>query len=234
MTKDAAHTKPAWGFDNPDAVARYAEGPRKQVPGYDSLLVMADVLLVERVPDHGQVLVVGAGGGLEMAQFARNHADWQFVGVDPSAEMLGLAERTLGGMANRASLHCGYVDTAPLGLFDGATCILTMHFVAGTDRLSTLRAIRSRLKPGAPFICAHYSVPGEGAERAQWFTRNAAFAERSGMAGDMARAGAVRIAAELPILTPAQDKALLHEAGFGKVSQFYASFTFRGWVCEAV
>ncbi len=221
-------------FDDPEAVARYAEGPRRQVPGHDSLLVMADILLAEHVPDDGQILVLGAGGGLEMAQFARNHANWRFEGVDPSAAMLALAEKTLGENAHRASLHCGYIDSAPLGPFDGATCILTLHFVAKAERLATLRAIRSRLKPGAPFVCAHYSVPGEGAARAQWFTRNAAFAARSGMDADQARAGAIKIAAALPILTPDEDEALLRQAGFGKVAQFYASFTFRGWVCEAV
>lgn len=234
MPENHDQQKTMWGFDNPDAVARYAEGPRKQVPGHDSLLVMTDVLLSEKVADDGEVLVVGAGGGLELTQLARNHPDWRFVGVDPSAPMLALAEASLGPMTARARMHCGYVDSAPMGLFDGATCLLTLHFVPVAERLATLRAIHDRLKPGAPFICAHYSVPGDAIERGQWFARNAAFAERSGMPAEMARAGAVKIAAELPILTPAEDESLLAQAGFGNVRQFYASFTFRGWVCEAM
>ena len=52
-------------FTDPAAVARYAEGPRRNVPGYDGLLRMSRILLAERVPAQGRVLVVGAGGGLE-------------------------------------------------------------------------------------------------------------------------------------------------------------------------
>ncbi len=35
---------------------------------------------------------------------------------------------------------------------------------------------------------------------------------------------------DLPILSAAQDTALLREAGFVDVDVFYAGFTFRGWV----
>ena len=35
------------------------------------------------------------------------------------------------------------------------------------------------------------------------------------------------------ILTPAQDEAVLREAGFSNVSLFYAAFSFRGWVAYA-
>jgi tRNA (cmo5U34)-methyltransferase len=233
MTDKTPPETPFASFHDASAVAQYAEGPPRQVPGHDGLLVMTDLLLAEHLPVDGQLLVVGAGGGLELSQFANNHPDWRFVGVDPSAAMLDLAARTMGMAAPRATLLCGTVDSAPEGPFDGATCLLTLHFVALADKLPTLRAIRARLKTGAPFVCAHYSVPGSGDARALWFTRNAAFAERMGMDGEKARAGALRIASELPILTPDQDEALLKQAGFAKVSQFYASFAFRGWICEA-
>lgn len=63
---------------DPQAVARYAEGPRRKVPGYDSLLPMVRILLAERVPANGRVLVVGAGGGLELEDMARAHPGWLF------------------------------------------------------------------------------------------------------------------------------------------------------------
>lgn len=53
-------------FNDPAAIARYAEGPMRNVPGYSSLLAMSRILLAERVPEHGRVLVAGAGGGLEL------------------------------------------------------------------------------------------------------------------------------------------------------------------------
>ncbi|MEO8243172.1 MAG: class I SAM-dependent methyltransferase [bacterium] len=221
-------------FSDPDAVTRYAEGPRRQVPGYDSLITMTDLLLSEHLPKAARLFILGAGGGLELSHFARNHPDWRFTSVDPSAAMLALATRTMGPDAARANLIEGYVNDAPLRRHDAATCILTMHFVPVADKLATLQAIRARLKPGAPFIVAHLSIPGDKAERTVWLDRYAAFAIHNGVPAERAREGASKIAAELPILSPAEDEALLQEAGFGNVRQFYAGFTFRGWVSQSL
>ena len=38
-------------FSDPEAVARYAEGPPRNVPGYEALQRMTTLLLAERVPD---------------------------------------------------------------------------------------------------------------------------------------------------------------------------------------
>ena len=119
-------------FTDPTTIARYAEGPRRNVPGYDSLLRTSRILLAERVPADGRVLVVGAGGGLELEDMALAHLGWRFDGVDPSQPMLDLAAQRLqsaGVAGDRVALHHGYVQSAPAGPFDGATCLLTFHFV---------------------------------------------------------------------------------------------------------
>lgn len=90
-------------FSDPQAVARYTEGPPRFVPGYNAMLSMAAILLAERARDDARILVLGAGGGLELKTFAQAQPDWSFDGVDPSAAMLGLAEQTLGPLAPRAS-----------------------------------------------------------------------------------------------------------------------------------
>jgi tRNA (cmo5U34)-methyltransferase len=217
-------------FSDPDAVARYAEGPVRQVPGFHGLQQMTSVLLAESVPDEGHVLVLGAGGGLELKVFADAHPGWRFTGVDPSAEMLKLADTTLGPRAARAHWVEGYIDDAPQGPFDGGTCLLTLHFLPREERLRTLVEVRERLAPGAPFVVAHHSVDEAADARERWLSRYAAFAVASGIpAANMANAAAA-INARLPLLSPAQDEALLHEAGFVDVELFYAAFTFRGWV----
>jgi len=220
-------------FSNPHAVARYAEGPPRLVPGYAGLLSMTTLLLAERVQEDARVLVLGAGGGLELKAFAQAHPGWTFDGVDPAAEMLRLAERTLGPLASRARLHQGYIDDAPEGPFDAATCLLTLHFVALEERRRMAIEIRRRLKPGAPFVAAHFSFPqGEG-ERERWLSRYAAFAVASGAEPDKMEKARATIEAQLTILTPEQDEAILREAGFSNVSLFYTGFTFRGWVAYA-
>ncbi|MGD6027739.1 class I SAM-dependent methyltransferase, partial [Xanthomonas citri pv. citri] len=100
-------------FSDPQAVSRYAERTARIVPGLRDLHAMAGLLLAERAPADARVLVLGAGGGLELAAFARAWPGWRFDGVDPSAEMLRLAAATLGPLAPRARLHQGYIDSAP-------------------------------------------------------------------------------------------------------------------------
>lgn len=220
-------------FSDPRAVARYAEGPPRIVPGYEGMQRMTTLLLAERAPADARVLVLGAGGGLELKAFAQAHPGWTFDGVDPAAEMLKLAERTLGPLAARVTLRRGYIDDAPIGPFDAATCLLTFHFLAPEERRRTAAEVRRRLKPGAPFVVAHLSIPqGDGA-RGLWLSRYAAFAAASGVDPDKAASARAAIDTQLTILTPQQDEAILREAGFSDVSLFYAGFTFRGWAAYA-
>lgn len=220
-------------FNDPEAVARYAEGPPRMVPGFVDMQRMARLLLAERAPDEARILVVGAGGGLELKLFAEAYPNWRFDGVDPAAAMLRLAERTLGPLAARVTLHEGYVATAPEGPFDGASCLLTLHFVPVEERLATMTEIRRRLKPGAPLVVAHFSLPEAPAERALWMSRYSAFAADSGIDRAQAERAGRDIAAMLPIVSPAADEALLAAAGFCDIGLFYAGMTFRGWVAYA-
>lgn len=201
------------------------------VPGYADMQRMAMLLLAERAPADARVLVVGAGGGLELKLFSEGQPNWSFVGVDPAAAMLDLARTTLGDHAGRTRFHEGFVHSAPEGPFDGASCILTLHFIEREERLRTLEQVRRRLKPGAPFVAAHYSIP-EG-ELDLWLSRSAAFSITSGIDPAQANAARAGIAERLPILSPGADEQLLREAGFSGVSLFYVGFVFRGWVAYA-
>lgn len=203
------------------------------VPGFHHLQRMAALLLAERVRDDARLLILGAGGGLELKAFAEMQPGWSFDGVDPSAEMLALAKRTLGPLVSRVRLHEGTIHGAPEGPFDGATCLLTLHFLSADERLRTLVDVRRRLKPGAPFVVAHHSFPRGVGEKVLWLERYAAFATASGLPATQARRAAAAIGERLPVLSPEEDEALLREAGFRDVALFYAGFTFKGWVAYA-
>jgi len=220
-------------FADPQFVTRYTEGPPRFVPGYDAMQSMASILLAESVPSEGQVLVLGAGGGLELKAFAQAHPGWRFDGVDPSAPMLALAGQTLGELAPRARFHQGYIDDAPEGPFDGATCLLTLHFVDAAERRRIASEVRRRLKPRAPFVVAHFSIPDGEQERPRWLARYSAFLAFSGVDPDRAAAARDAVTNHLEILEPAQDEAILREAGFSDPTLFYTGFTFRGWVAYA-
>lgn len=214
-------------FSDPEAVARYAEGPAQQVPGFHALQRMTGILLAESVAADGHALVLGAGGGLEIKAFTEAESGWSFCGVDPSAEMLALAESTLGPLMSRVELHHGYIEDAPEGPFDGATCLLTLHFLPEEERRRTVAEVYERLRPGAPFVVAHHSFPQAPAEKKKWLERYAAFAD---VPAARVQSTVDTMSERLPVLSPELDEAILREAGFIDVALFYAAFTFRGWV----
>ena len=208
----------------------YAEGAPRKVPGLAGLHRMTAMLLAERVPAQGRILVLGAGGGLELKALADEHANWRFDGVDPSADMLAAAGQIAAPHIDRIALHQGYIDAAPEGPFDGAVCLLTLHFVPREQRLATLQQLRRRLAPGAPFVVAHISFSQTEPERSLWIGRHVAFGAEPGTNLDAAREA---IATRLHILSPEDEVALLEEAGFSGISLFYAGLSFRGWVAYA-
>jgi tRNA (cmo5U34)-methyltransferase len=191
---------------------------------------MMSLLLAERTPPHGGVLVLGAGGGLELKALADAHPAWSFDGVDPSAAMLRLAEQTVGPNRATIRLHEGTIDAAPEGPFDAATCLLTLHFIAREQRVPTLKEVRRRLKAGAPFVVVHISFAQTEPERSLWIARHVAYGGTDPAHAESARRA---IGTRLSILSPEEDEAMLREAGFANVSLFYAGLSLRGWVAYA-
>ncbi|WOK35923.1 class I SAM-dependent methyltransferase [Sphingomonas sp. C3-2] len=220
-------------FSDPASVARYADGPRNFVPGLEAMHRMTGLLLAEHAPADARILVLGAGGGSEISALARAYPGWRFVGVDPAAEMLRLAERTIGADMNRVELVEGLIDAAPAGPYDGAICLLTLHFLVAGERERTLRALRERLRPGAPLITAHLSFPQAPGAKERWLDRYAAYALSSGMPPESVAASRSAVAAGLNCTTPEQDEAVLAAAGFDEVELFYAGLAWRGWVARA-
>lgn len=218
-------------FSDAAAVASYATDTPRKVPGLADLHRMAALLLAEQAPAAAHMLVVGAGGGLELAALAAAQPCWRFTGVDPSPAMLDLARQATTSFADRMDLVTGVVDQAPAGPFDGATCLLTLHFLEKSERLRTLQEIHRRLRRGARLVVAHHAPPEENAER--WLARSVAFGAESHADPASSAAAARRMTARLPLLTPRQEEELLHLAGFSDVELFYAAFSFRGWVGSA-
>ena len=220
-------------FSDPQSIGDYAARTARLVPGLFDMQRMAALLLAERAPADARVLVVGAGGGLELKLFAQLQSGWRFIGVDPSAPMLALAKSTLGGQASRVEWHEGYVDTAPSGPFDGACCLLTLHFVEEGERARTLAQIHRRLKPGAPFVVMHLSFDQTEPARSLWLQRYVAYAVASGVEPAKARTAADTIGAQVPVLSPDRDEALMRAAGFSEIDVFYTGLAFRGWLMRA-
>ncbi|MDP2699771.1 class I SAM-dependent methyltransferase [Thalassospira sp.] len=217
-------------FSDPDTISSYAEMAERNVPALRDLHRMVSLLLAEKVPADGRILVLGAGGGLELRAMARQNPDWRFDGVDPSPQMLDQARAVTHEFTDRITLHEGYIEDGPEGPFDGATCLLTLHFLSQEERVRTLRDICRRLHTGAPLVIVHHSFENDDAGKDKWLSRFATYIATSEM-GDAGNGINVEAMKErLPVLSPEQDVSTLLEAGFSQVELFYAALTFRGWV----
>ncbi|PYG59887.1 tRNA (cmo5U34)-methyltransferase [Rhizobium sp. UGM030330-04] len=212
--------------------ADYIEGARRNVPGLDGLHRMAGLLLAERVPQDGRVLVVGAGGGLELKALSEQQSGWKFDGVDPSSDMLALAQKTIGNLSERTALHNGNISVAPAGPFDGAVCLLVFHHISPEDRKVTLDGIRQRLRPGSPFVLAHVSFPLSEPAYSTWIERHVKFGASSQMDADRRNAAKIGMRKAF-IRSPEEEREYLQEAGFTSITQFYQAISFRGWVAYA-
>jgi tRNA (cmo5U34)-methyltransferase len=215
-------------FTDRSAVATYASETPRKVPGLADLHRMTALLLSEQAPVAAHVLIVGAGGGLELVSLATARPGWRFTGVDPSPAMLDLAREAAAPFAERVQFVEGTVSLAPAGPFDGATCLLVLHFLERGERLRTLREIHRRLKPGARLVVAQHAPPGGHAAR--WMMRAVAFAAGTPADQETAAATGQLMTERLPLLTPDEEEDLLRASGFVDVEQFYAALSFRGWV----
>ena len=210
------------------SVASYVDDTPHKVPGLADLHKMATVLLDERASRAPHILVVGAGGGMEIKVIAQLRPNWRFLGVDPSPHMLEIARQTTSLYTDRIDYVLGKVDQAPEGPFDGATCLLTLHFLDRSERLQTLRGIWSRLNPGGVLVVAHHTSPSDDAHT--WLARSVAFAGGSSSPPGKVTASARTLAERLPLLSPDEEVASFRDAGFLDPTLFYAAFSFRGWV----
>ncbi len=219
-------------FIDPTRVSRYVEqGPPAFAPGHAGMLQMAGVLLEERVPDDGTVLVVGAGGGLEIQYLAGTMVGWRFVGVDPAPAMLALARSTAGPVAgDRLQLIEGVVADAPAGPFDAATCILVLGLIPDDgSKLATLQEARRRLRPKAPFILVDQCINLAAPDAALRLDRYAGYARRSGVDADVVAAARRAVGSMTSMVSAPRNERLLGEAGFHGTELFYAGMAWRGW-----
>jgi tRNA (cmo5U34)-methyltransferase len=222
-------------FKDAEHARSYADRPKKIIPGFDGLHRIMAQLIAEASPSN--VLVLGGGGGLEIKTLSDALPESRFCAVDPSAEMIAQGRAYLGDPASVTWVE-GYIFDAPEeaagGLFDAATCMLTLHFVPDDGaKLETLKAIRARLKPGAPFVVAHLAIDKSDPASELRFDRYLQFGKDSDLDPQVMKDAHERVRTQLNCVAPERDEALLREAGFGGVELVFRGLYWSGWIAYA-
>lgn len=169
MMKDHIHDKvtkvgedSTMSWDTAD-LYRYEQSITLKIPGYEHMHDMMEKLLAASITDNKDthILITGAGGGKEITLLGESHREWQLTGMDTSFQMLQLAQQKAeeaeeAGITGQTTLIHGTIEQLPEeALYDGATCMLMLHFIEGIEaKRSFLRQLALRLKPGAPLIIA--------------------------------------------------------------------------------
>ncbi len=228
MTQHAAFTPS--GFFNQELADAYDQRNAGLKPISDCLHFLMRLTLAD-LPSDARVLCVGVGTGAEILSLAQAYPGWSFVGVDPSAEMLGVGRHRLdqAGVADRCTLIHGYVDNVAETGFDAVVSLLVAHFIQREGRPVFYAAVHDRLKPGGRYLSAEISGDLDGPEFPallddwkQVQTLMGATPEALAKLPDMMRD-------VLGVLPVAKTEAFWRAAGFTQPIPFFQAFMIRGW-----
>lgn len=224
-------------FKSKNTIA-YEANTRISIPTYDTLFTMVQSYFRAKLGEkEASLLVIGAGGGNELAAWGPSNPKWTFTGVDPSKEMLQMAKNKSIqlGLESRVRLIKGTIADLPLpeSKFDAASCILVLHFIVDVQqKLKLLRTIKDNLKPGAPFILVSaYGDPGEAELQDRINVWKSFYLDAGYELSKVDEMG--KVIMNISFIPEDHIERLLVESGFTNIAQFYSTGLFAGWICHA-
>lgn len=229
MTVETNHT-----LRDTDRIATYCELLRA-VPGLGETYHLVAALINSAATNDARVLLVGAGGGREIAALTACKYAPALTALDPNAQYLHVAKRVAreAGLSGSVRFIEGVIDDLPLApRYDMATALLVMQNIADDgSKLSFLRSIRSRLSKPGLLVLADVCIDGQ-AEHERMVAMYRSHAAIAGIAEDTVNIELAALA-HLPIISSRRTLALLSEAGFGHAQEVFRSLWYRCWVVDS-
>lgn len=222
-------------FDEKQAL-NYDDRIRRLIPAYAALHQMVNALLQSLLPADAQILVVGAGTGMDVITCGLANPNWSFTAIEPSEEMFELCRRNISqaGLSERVRLHCGYVENLPSGQnFHAATSILVSHFIqTEEDKVKYFSNISSLLKTDAPLVLADLYGERESEAFAVLFNGWKQFFSNSVSGVSEVDKASAYIQQDISFISEGRLQEILQKSGFGDIRVFFKTFLVGGWICR--
>ena len=214
-----------------DRTAMYREMQRA-VPGLDAMYRLAHALIASHGGEAPHVLVVGAGGGREIAEFRSGATVGRITAIDPSARNLDTVRDFFGSSdaSHDIRFYVGTVDDLPAGeTFDIATSLLVMHHLPDDGaKLAYLRSVRDRLAPDGLLIHADVCFD----EREEFNRLIPAYLAHADLVGASSDATHLEIDAipRLPVASVTRTGSLFAQAGLTDPFEVFRTLWYRCWI----
>ncbi|PSR54384.1 hypothetical protein AHMF7605_13115 [Adhaeribacter arboris] len=218
-----------------ERASTYDTGIKLWCPDYDFTQALIPSLLGSYLSytNESSILVAGCGTGTEMKNIVQYAPKWQVMGVDPSLEMVALAEKKLAILPPGSyQLITGTTDQLPNStLYDAATLLLVLQFLSDDGaKLALLQSLALRLKKDAPLII--FDIFDLAGSFRQQVSLLKAYLLQQGVAPTTVEQGTSHIIHDINYITEDRLQELLYEGGFGKALKFKQTFIFGGWITQ--
>lgn len=209
------------------------------IPGYASLARLSVTLLATSPlaqRSGASVLVAGCGSGAELLEAVRLRPDWQLTALDPSTEMLTLAQenlRTLPTTANRIQWMQGTVEhLAPEPAFDGAMAVLVMQGLPDDgSKLRFLSALFRSLRPGGQVVLVDRMQPERNGIEQQLVAASQMF-QRAGLADENSNPSRGDSLGEIHAVSLSRLTGLLEISGFSDPLPVFRALDTEGFLFQ--
>ncbi|MEB3262762.1 MAG: class I SAM-dependent methyltransferase [Synechococcus sp.] len=210
---------------------------QRLIPGYASLARLGVALLAASPLAGGEgaaVLVAGCGTGAELLEARNQRPDWRLTAIDPSAEMLEIARRRVGGdgIAWRQSTveALAEAEGAAAG-FDGALSVLVLQSLPDDgSKLAFLSALCRMLRPGGQLVLVDLMQPERSPLQGQVEIAWLGFQRASGLDG--AAEERTQLTRGTHPIGLARLTALVNAAGFGDPARIFQALNYEGFLLQ--
>lgn len=214
-------------FEN-DRATGYNQFVETWIPNYNYFLDRLPKLLSETIQK--DLLVVGCGTGNEIERFTQITERWEITGIDPSPEMIKLANEKLQDYGNITLIKGLLADTDIEKKYNAATLLLVLHFLEDNgNKLALLKDISERLVSGATFVMLDITGNKKQIEENLKVLR---LLLPDGLEEEQIHNRINRIENELFSVSEERLSELCIEAGFEPPLRFFQSAIYKGWLTK--